>query len=236
MNGGDPGVSPRRSLSHRSVQPRAGDDLTDRHIPDRADLLDLVERLALVLGRLAIPAMPARVLAYALIADDDTHTAGQFAQGLRVSPAAISGALHQLLDLGLLVRTREPGVRSDLYALAQQNPLPRYLTSRIQRVATAENRLLDDVQALGSGTPGGTRRVTEAFAFAAFLRTHLDDAIARWQQLSRPRSDEDAGDPRREQNDRSPPPWPAAWALPPTGHRSTNAYRSGSRGRSTPFG
>ncbi|MCF6745904.1 MarR family transcriptional regulator [Blastococcus sp. KM273128] len=75
--------------------------------------------MALVLRRLAIPPMPARVLAYALVADHDIHTAGEFAEDLRVSPAAISVAMHQLMDLGLVERTREPGVRSDLYSLAQ---------------------------------------------------------------------------------------------------------------------
>lgn len=192
MNGPDPGVSHRRGPSGPPVERPAGGDPTHRHVPDRADLLELVERLALELCRLAILPMPARVLAYALVADHDTHTAGQFAEGLDVSPAAISGALHQLMDLGLVERTREPGVRSDLYALAQHNPLPRYLASRIQRVRTAEDRLTDAVQSLRRGTPGGTR-ISEALAFAAFLRTELGDAIARWQESPRPESDETAG-------------------------------------------
>jgi DNA-binding transcriptional ArsR family regulator len=189
MNGPDPEVSHRRRPTGQPVERPAGEDPANRHVPDRADALELVEQLALVLHQLAIPHMPARVLAYALVADRDTHSAAQFAEGLGVSPAAISGALHQLMDLGLLNRTREPGVRSDLYALARQNPLPRHLASRIQRVRTAEDRLTDAVQSLGSGTPGGTR-VSEALAFATFLRTQLGDAIARWQETPRPASDE----------------------------------------------
>lgn len=125
MNGPDPEVSHRRRPTGQPVERPAGEDPAHRHVPDRADLLELVEQLALELGRLALPPMPARVLAYALVADHDTHTAAQFAEGLVVSPAAISGALHQLMDLGLLNRTREPGLRSHLYALAQPNPPTR---------------------------------------------------------------------------------------------------------------
>jgi hypothetical protein len=54
--------------------------------------------------------MPARVVAYVLAEVSDRSTAGDIAAGLRVSPAAISGAVRYLVQAGLLGKEREPGV------------------------------------------------------------------------------------------------------------------------------
>ena len=75
---------------------------------ERQALLRLVENFALVLRESGLPPMPARVLAYALADDADRYTASELASGLRVSPAAISGAVRTLVQFGLLRREREP--------------------------------------------------------------------------------------------------------------------------------
>ena len=73
-------------------------------------LFQAVERFGQALEGSGMPRMPARVFAYVLAEDSDRYTAAQLAEGLQVSPAAISGAVRYLVDTGLLIRERAPGV------------------------------------------------------------------------------------------------------------------------------
>ena len=74
-----------------------------------------VERFALLLVESGMPRMPARVFGALLVAEDGKLTAGELAEQLRVSPAAISGAVRYLAQVGLVVRARDPGERRDHY-------------------------------------------------------------------------------------------------------------------------
>src|SRR4030095_13763683 len=82
---------------------------------DEEAVLRFVEQFALVLVEAGIPRMPARVFAYVLAVDADRHTAAELAAGLRVSPAAISGAVRYLVQVGLLGKERAPRSRRGYY-------------------------------------------------------------------------------------------------------------------------
>jgi predicted transcriptional regulator len=158
----------------------------DRGLPDagrgdaeRAALLRFVERFALVLRESGMSPMPARVLAYALADDADRYTATDLAEGLRVSPAAISGAVRQLVQLGLLAREREPGTRSDLYVLDDSDLWSRFMASELSALRQFEDAVASGVQALGTDRPGG-RRLAATRDFMAFLHRELSAAVARW--------------------------------------------------------
>jgi DNA-binding transcriptional ArsR family regulator len=146
---------------------------------ERRTLLRFVERFALVLRESGMPPMPARVLAFALADDADRYTAGELARGLEVSPAAISGAVRQLVQWGLLSREREPGTRSDLYVLDDRDLWSRFMTSELQALGRFEEAVGEGVELLGVERPGG-RRLAETRDFMAFLRAELTDAVARW--------------------------------------------------------
>ena len=60
---------------------------------DGAAVRRFIERFALDLADAGMPRMPARVFAAILSAEDGRCTAAELAQLLRVSPAAVSGAL-----------------------------------------------------------------------------------------------------------------------------------------------
>src|SRR5215211_9206123 len=68
-----------------------------------------VERFALDLAEAGMPRMPARVFAAILSAHDGRCTAADLAGALRVSPAAVSGAVRYLAQLGLVRRERSRG-------------------------------------------------------------------------------------------------------------------------------
>ena len=76
-----------------------------------------VERFALLLTEAGMPRMPARVFACVLADDAGRMTAGELAQRLGVSPAAISGGVRYLTQVVILERRRYPGERRDHYQL-----------------------------------------------------------------------------------------------------------------------
>ncbi|MGY1886658.1 GbsR/MarR family transcriptional regulator [Blastococcus sp. SYSU DS0753] len=151
-------------------------DATDE---ERATLLRFVERFALVLRESGMPPMPARVFAYALADDADRYTAAELAEGLQVSPAAISGAVRQLVQVGFLVREREPGTRSDLYVLDDENLWTRFAGAELAALQRFEDVVAGGIELIGVDRPGG-RRLAETREFLAFLHEVLAEAVARW--------------------------------------------------------
>jgi hypothetical protein len=165
----------------RVLEPEVDRTVTAEAVEDaeRRTLLRYVERFALVLREAGMAPMPARVFAYSLADDADRYTATELAEGLQVSPAAISGAVRQLVQWGLLRREREPGTRSDLYVLDDHDLWSRFTQVEITQLRRFEDVLGTGVSALGTDRPGG-RRLAETRHFFAFLRRALEDAVERW--------------------------------------------------------
>jgi hypothetical protein len=154
-------------------------DVTVTEEAARAELLRYVERFALVLRESGIAPMPARVFAYALADDADRYTAGELAAGLQVSPAAISGAVRQLVQWGFFAREREPGTRSDLYVLDDRNLWSRFVGTEVATLERIEETVAAGIDAIGPDRPGA-RRLAETRDFFAFLRQELAEAVRRW--------------------------------------------------------
>lgn len=145
----------------------------------QADLLRYVERFALVLRGIGLPPMAARVFAYALAEDADRYTAANLASALRASPAAISGAVRYLVQIGLLGREREPGTRSDLYVL-HGDVWTRLLGSELASLTGLRDVVLDGAAVVGADTPGG-RRLTHSAEFFAFLEEGMQRLLEEWR-------------------------------------------------------
>lgn len=152
--------------------------------PAHQDLLRFVERFAIILSDAGMARMPARVFAYALADDADSYTAADFAQALRVSPAAISGAVRDLVQAGLLGREREPGQRADTYRVYDDNLWHTIVLQRTNLIGPFEQLAAEGAELLGVDTPGG-RRMAETREFYAFLRRKLPQLLAEWHQLRR---------------------------------------------------
>jgi predicted transcriptional regulator len=157
----------------------AGVTVVEDH--ERATLLRFVERFALVLRESGMQPMPARVFAYALADDADRYTAAELAEGLQVSPAAISGAVRQLVQIGFLVREREPGTRSDLYVLDDANLWTRFANAEMSALQRFEDMVAAGMELIGTDRPGG-RRLAETHDFLTFLHSVLAEAVARWPE------------------------------------------------------
>ncbi len=148
--------------------------------PDRDQMLRLVERLAILLADAGMARMPARVFAYALLDDADRYSTSELAEALRVSPAAISAALRDLVQAGLLDRHREPGERTDTYVLRDGDFWTEIFLKREGLLQSFERLAAEGIALLGRDRPGG-RRMAETQDFFAFLRTEFPTLITRWR-------------------------------------------------------
>ncbi|MCF6428450.1 MarR family transcriptional regulator [Amycolatopsis tucumanensis] len=61
------------------------------------------------------------MFAYMLADDAERYTSAALAEGLRVSPAAISGAVRHLTATRMVVKERQPGKRAELYRVCDGN-------------------------------------------------------------------------------------------------------------------
>lgn len=143
-------------------------------------LLRAVERVAGVLVDAGMPRMASRVFAYALADDADHYTAADFATGLQVSPAAVSGAVRYLLDTRLLVREREPGVRADVYRVHSDDVWSAIMSARLPMLEMWEQAVADAADLVGPDHRGG-RRLRETQEYFRFTRGETAGLIERWQ-------------------------------------------------------
>ena len=74
----------------------------------------------MMLADMGFPRMPSRVLMTMMSAEETSLTAGDLAERLGVSAAAISGAVRYLMQMGFVVREPAPGSRRDRYRLPDQ--------------------------------------------------------------------------------------------------------------------
>ena len=140
----------------------------------------LVERFALLLAEAGMARTPARVFACVLAEDSGRLTAGELAERLHVSPAAISGAVRYLTQAGVLVRAREPGERRDHYAV-HEHVWPEMFTTRMAMVRRWEQAMAEAVELLGTDRPAG-RRLQETREFFAFMQEELPELLRRWEE------------------------------------------------------
>ena len=138
-----------------------------------------IERFALTLAESGMARMPARVFAAILTADDGRCTAAELASLLRVSPAAISGAVRYLTQLRLVRREREPGERRDHYRISSDTWFEA-VTRREEMIVRWEQDLADGVKAVGPSSPAGDR-LEETRQFFEHFRQALEQAVLDWR-------------------------------------------------------
>ncbi|KAK1186108.1 MarR family transcriptional regulator [Streptomyces sp. NBS 14/10] len=138
-----------------------------------------VERFAMDMTEAGMQRMGARVLATLLVSDSGKATAAEIAQQLRISPAAVSGAVRYLSQLDLITREREPGSRRDSYRLYNE-VWYEAVAHRDSLLARWTNTMRDGARALGPHTPAGAR-ANKSADFYEFMQKELVDMLARWR-------------------------------------------------------
>ncbi|MGW5213025.1 GbsR/MarR family transcriptional regulator [Streptomyces sp. NPDC004051] len=138
-----------------------------------------VEHFAAQLVEAGLPRMPARVFAALLSSDTGVMTSAELGERLRVSPAAVSGAVRYLAQQHMVSREREPGSRRERYRV-RGDQWYEALTNREAVIRRWEDALREGVTGLGPGTPAG-RRLAETLAFFEFVEKEVEGMMARWR-------------------------------------------------------
>jgi len=157
-------------------------------MPDRSDaapgpedpVFTYVERFASVLVAAGIPPMPARVFVALLVADTGRLSAAELAGLLRVSPAAVSGGVRYLIQLGLVHKERVPGSRRDYYRMPDDvwSDMFRLRDQVLQRWTAL---IREGIELLGPGTPAGAR-LAEHATFFDFVSGEMPEVLKRWAE------------------------------------------------------
>lgn len=137
------------------------------------------ERFINALTEMGVPRMPARVFVTLLIADAGRLTAAGIGSALQASPAAVSGAVRYLVQVGLIVRASEPGTRRLTYSVPQ-DVWQHMIESRNAQMARWAG-ILRDGAALLTGSPAGPR-VLESAQYFDFVVGELPGMQARWEE------------------------------------------------------
>ena len=162
-----------------SPSPNPADGSTSG-VDDRV-LLEVVDRIAMLFTDAGMPPMAARVFGYILAEDRDSYTSRDLAEGLHVSPAAISGAVRVLVGAGLVTKGRRPGSRSDHYTIDDRDLWSTIMHQRLAMLRRWEELMAETVHTLGHDSPGG-RRLLETQAYFRFIHTEQTALQERWNQ------------------------------------------------------
>lgn len=139
-----------------------------------------VENLALVLTQVGMPRMAARVFATVMVTDEGKLTASELAAQLAVSPAAISGAVRYLEQVGLIAKQREPGQRRDHYRLFDDLWYATFL-KRDRFMVIWRDAARDGIDAVGEHSAAG-RRLAEMRDFLSYLIEEIPALFERWHR------------------------------------------------------
>lgn len=152
-------------------------DTTSKRDPGAVS--QFIERFASALVEAGFPRMAARAFVALLATDSGRLTAAELAERLKASPAAISGAVRLLIQLGLVSRERDPGSRRDHYRV-HDDAWYESTVRREQLLDRWERSAREGMEALGPDTPAGAR-MAESVAFFEFLQEELPAVLARWR-------------------------------------------------------
>lgn len=139
-----------------------------------------VEQFALLLAEAGLQRMPARVFGALIVTEDGKLTASEIADTLRVSPAAVSGAVRYLVQVGLIVKRRDPGERRDHYEVTDDMWYEVY-ANRDKQMDQWARLMAEGVAAVGIETKAGWRLDTSR-QFFEFLRDQLPELMAKWRE------------------------------------------------------
>ncbi|WP_423835616.1 GbsR/MarR family transcriptional regulator [Streptomyces tubbatahanensis] len=142
-----------------------------------------VERFAADLTEAGMQRMASRAFACLLASEEGALTSAELGRRLQASPAAISGAVRYLSQVGMVSRQRDPGSRRERYLL-HQDVWYTSLLSRDNLLNRWQTTLTTGADALGGDSPGG-RRLAESAEFLRFMQRELEEMLKRWHERQR---------------------------------------------------
>lgn len=137
------------------------------------------ETSAAVMTAAGFPKMPARALMALLASEEGALTATELGEALGASPAAVSGAVRYLQQVGFIHRVSQPGSRRDRYELPED---AWYVASMRQN--PVYEKLAGLSTAMASELPEGSSarsRVEDMAHFYRFLVERMPRLMDEWE-------------------------------------------------------
>ncbi|GAB2994498.1 MarR family transcriptional regulator [Amycolatopsis acidiphila] len=147
------------------------------HLDEAA--LQFVEKFGQALTDAGVPRMPSRVFAAILASPEGSLTARDMTEILRISPAAVSGAVRYLGQIQLLRRRRRPGERRDHFVV-RSDYWYEMVSTQDKRYQDLLGALSDGIDAVGPDSPAG-ERLQETHDFFAYLAEEMPRLVERWR-------------------------------------------------------
>ncbi|NGO77786.1 MarR family transcriptional regulator [Streptomyces sp. YC504] len=157
----------------------AGNDRENEQGEQDERVDQFVETFAAQLAEAGMQRMPARVFGALLSSESGAMSSAELSRRLKVSPAAISGAVRYLAQVHMVSREREPGSRRERYRV-HASSWYEALTNRDQVLKRWEGTLREGVDSVGADTAAG-RRMAETLEFFEFLERELAGLLSRWR-------------------------------------------------------
>lgn len=145
---------------------------------DEDAVRQFVEKLAIGLAEMGWQRMAARVFAALIVTDSGRQSAGELAETLSVSPAAISGAVRYLDQVGLITKERIPGERRDSYRVYDDLWFSSFV-KRDRLLKTWVDTASEGLAVVGEDTPAG-KRLADMRDFFDFFAAELPVLFDRW--------------------------------------------------------
>jgi DNA-binding transcriptional regulator GbsR (MarR family) len=139
-----------------------------------------IERFAGILAESGMPRMAARVFVAMLSSDAPALSAAELAALLGVSPAAVSGAVRYLVQVGLASGVGEPGSRRLSYSVPP-DIWQHMLRTRNATMARWAEILRDGADLLGVESAGG-ERIAQSARYFDFVAAVLPGVLDRWDE------------------------------------------------------
>ena len=149
----------------------------------REGLPEFIEKFAAVLVTAGFPPMPARVFVALLVSADGRLSSAELIEQLKISPAAVSGAIRYLTGLGLVHKERVPGSRREYYRMPA-DIWHQVMTLQSQVLVRWTALLKEGMDLVGRDTTTGERMADHA-AYFEFLTTEMPALFARWEATGR---------------------------------------------------
>lgn len=178
--GGNRAESARADDGHDPARPGDQPDPARDPAPDADRVYRFIERFSSVLSEAGFPRMPARVFVALLTSDSGLLTASQLADLLHASPAAVSGGVRYLLQVGLASSEREPGSRRRRYRMPD-NVWHEITAIRDRMFGRWAVVLQDGIEVVGPDSPAGAR-LASTVRYFEFLQAEMPMLLARWRE------------------------------------------------------
>jgi predicted transcriptional regulator len=146
---------------------------------DEQAVRQFVEYMARTLADWGFPPMTGRVLFTLMAADEPSLTAGELAERLGVSPAAISGAVRYLIQLHMIAREPVPGSRRDRYYIVDDSWYEVTVAKMTLLKTLSDAAGQGAVAAGGRETPSGAR-LGGMQDFYVWMQDNLPQLLDQW--------------------------------------------------------